>query len=146
MTRIKRKSTSLTFTAPSLTKQSFKDECDINNIVSKFAKTGVLEHVALSKPQFGDFLGVSDYQTALNQVLEAEDAFDALPAKVRARFHNQPVEFLEFCADEKNHDEMVELGLIEPSPLFYPKGSEAAEPEAQIDADKPVEDPRSGRE
>lgn len=47
------------------------------------------------KPKFGDFLGVSDYQTALNQVIEAEEAFDALPAKVRARFDNQPVDFLE---------------------------------------------------
>ena len=146
MTSIKRKSTSLKFTAPSLTKQSFKEECDINNIVCKFAKTGLLEHVALSKPKFGDFLGVSDFQTALNQVIEVEESFDALPAKVRARFNNQPVEFLEFCADEKNHDEMLELGLIEPSPLSYPKGSAEAEPEAQIDAEKPVEDPRSGRE
>lgn len=142
----KRKSTSLKFTDPSLTKQSFKDECDINYIVAKFAKTGVLDHEALVKPKFGDFLGVTDYQTALNQVIEAEEAFDALPAKVRSRFKNQPVEFLEFCSDEKNYDEMVELGLIEPSKSGDPKGSGVAEPEARIDADKPVEDPRSGRE
>ena len=115
MARTKRKSTSLKFTDPSMTKQSFKDECDINNIVSRFAKTGVLDHEALVKPKFGDFLGVSDYQTALNQVLEAEEAFDALPAKLRARFENQPGEFLEFCSDEKNYDEMVELGLIYPT-------------------------------
>ena len=112
------------------------------------------------KPKFGDFLGVSDYQTALNQVLEDEEAFDALPAKVRARFDNQPVEFLEFCSDEKNHDEMVELGLIDPSSSQLPEGtvsknqsltawSHSGEPKpsgGQIEADKPVEDPRSGRE
>lgn len=146
MTRRKRKSTSFKFTSPSLTKQSFKDECDINNIVSRFAKTGVLDHEVLVKPKFGDFLGVSDYQSALNQVIEAEEAFDNLPAKVRSRFKNQPVEFLEFCADEKNYHEMVELGLIEPSQSVAPKGSGVAEPGAQIEADKPVEDPRSGRE
>ena len=127
----KRKDTSIKFTAPSLTKQSFKDECDINNIVSRFDKTGVLDHEALVKPKFGDFLGVSDYQTALNQVIEAEEAFEALPAKVRARFDNQPADFLEFCSDEKNYDEMVELGLIEPTNKPIESPSEATKKESK---------------
>ena len=29
----------------SLTKQSFKDECDINNIMNKWVKNGILTHV-----------------------------------------------------------------------------------------------------
>ena len=76
----------------------------------------------------------------MKQVIEAEKAFDALPSKVRSRFKNQPVEFLEFCSDEANRDEMAELGLIEPpkSQLTDPKGGETAAPGAKGEADEPV--------
>ena len=30
---------------PSLTKQSFTKECDINNIMKKYQKTGAIDHV-----------------------------------------------------------------------------------------------------
>lgn len=95
----------------------------------------MLEHEALSKPQFGDFLCVLDYQDALNQVMAAEEAFDALPAKLRARFDNEPAKLLSFCEDSVNRDEMIQLGLIEPSK--DPKGSGEAVPEAKVDGDKP---------
>lgn len=36
------------------THQSFKDECDINNIVRTYTNTGIVTHVARLKPQYGD--------------------------------------------------------------------------------------------
>ena len=39
-----------------------------------------------------------------------------LPAKVRARFDNDPQMFLEFVASEDNRQEAVELGLIKLAP------------------------------
>ena len=39
---------------PSMTKQSFKDECDINKIMAKFQKTGAIEHYAKHAPSYGD--------------------------------------------------------------------------------------------
>lgn len=93
-------------------KQSFKDECDINNIVAKFLKTGQLpENVRM--PQSGDFTGITDFQTAMNMVIEAQDAFMAFPAEVRARFANDPQRMMDFLGDENNREEAIKLGLVE---------------------------------
>jgi len=99
------------FSKPSLTKQSFRDECDINNILRKFNVTGELP-VGSFQPQYGDFSGITDYQSALNAVMAAQDSFLALPAKVRAKFDNDPALFVEFASDEANKDEMKALGLL----------------------------------
>jgi len=95
----------------SRTKQAFKDECDINNILDRYQKTGIMTHVAGRPPGFGDFTGVDDYQSALNKVIEAQASFETLPSKVRARFRNDPGEFLAFVSDPRNTDELVAMGL-----------------------------------
>jgi len=101
----------LIFSRPSRTKQSFRDECDINNILRKFNVTGQLP-VGSVQPQYGDFSGITDYQSALNAVMAAQDSFLALPAKIRAKFDNDPALFVEFVSDEANKDEMKALGLL----------------------------------
>jgi len=101
----------LVFTSPSRTKQSFRDECDINNILRQFNVTGQLP-VGSVQPQYGDFSGITDYQSALNAVMAAQDSFLQLPAKVRAKFDNDPALFVEFASDEANRDEMKALGLL----------------------------------
>lgn len=97
--------------SPSLAKQSFKDECDINKIMRRYEKTGVVDHLNKFNGDYGSFLGFEDYHTSMNQILAAEEAFMALPAKVRARFNHSPAEFLQFAQNADNHEEMVELGL-----------------------------------
>lgn len=99
---------------PGLTKQAFKKDCDINYIMAKYEKTGVIEHVARYNGQYGDFGDVEDYQTSLNKVIAADEMFMTLPANVRKRFGNNPGEFLDFVSDEANIDEMVALGLAKP--------------------------------
>lgn len=112
--------------SPSLTKQSFADECDINTIVRNFGLTGELPS-NVRPPQYGDFIGVVDYQTALNAVIAADDAFMEMPAEVRARFHNDPASFVDFCSNPDNKDEMLRLGLaVAPeAPEAPPVASEA---------------------
>ncbi len=97
---------------PSLAQQHFKDECDINNILRQFNITGLLPESPLS-PRYGDFTGISDYHTALNRVIAAQDEFDALPAQIRARFANDPAQLIEFLENSDNRSEAEELGLIE---------------------------------
>lgn len=97
---------------PSLAQQHFKDECDINNILRQFNITGLLPESPLS-PRYGDFTGISDYHTALNRVISAQNEFDALPAQIRARFDNDPANLIEFLNDEANRPEAEELGLVE---------------------------------
>lgn len=37
-----------------LTRQSFKEECDINNIVATYMRTGMVNHLPRVEPQYGD--------------------------------------------------------------------------------------------
>lgn len=97
---------------PSMTKQADADGCDINKIMRRYEKTGVVEHVNRFQGDYGDFTSVQDYQTSVNQVLAAQEAFNSLPSKVRRRFDNDPASFLAFVGDEANREEMVELGLL----------------------------------
>lgn len=104
---------------PSLAQQQFKDDADINVLLERFKVTGVIPQ-GVRIPTYGDFTGVTDYQSAANAMLKAEQSFMALDAKVRSQFENSPQKFLEFCSDPKNIDKLREMGLAVP-----------AEPEAQ---------------
>lgn len=100
------------FPCPSVTKQSFKDECDINTLVSRWQKSGQVGSSFNATPgDFRDVSNVPDYHTALNMVIEAQRMFDALPSNVRDRFQNDPGAFLSFMDDPRNVDEAVSLGL-----------------------------------
>jgi len=111
------------------TKQSFKKECDINVIMSKYRKTGHLDPGALNQRQvvFGDVSEVGDYQECQQKIKEADHAFSTLSSEVRTRFNNDPGQLLDFCADEVNMPEAIELGIVpkpkpepEPEPVVPP--------------------------
>ena len=106
----------------SLTVQDAADECDINYIVRRYGITGQLP-TALHPPTYGDFVGISDYQTALNAINAADDAFMEMPANVRSRFDNDAGKFVEFCSDPANRDEMLKLGLLDPAVVAKPGSS-----------------------
>lgn len=112
----------------SRTKQSFKDECDINNILKKYNKTGQLPDLIKSNPQFGDFSNSLDYVSSLNLVIHAQAQFDALPSHLRSRFHNDPAQFLAFCDDPKNDPELVRLGLATAKKIEEPSAPSQKKP------------------
>lgn len=113
---------------PSLTIQSERDNCDINKVLARFKTTGVMTNINTRSPIQGDFSGVSDYQSAVNQVMAAEEAFMALPAALRKRFDNDPGKMLAFVDDPQNASEAVSLGLVEAVPQDYqiPQGAVSA--------------------
>ena len=78
-------------------------------------KTGVMPD-SVRMPQFVDYTGVFDFQSAQNAIRQADESFASMPARVRSRFHNSPQEFLEFFADPSNGPEAVALGLAELRP------------------------------
>ena len=51
----------------------------------------------------------------MNQIIAEQEAFNSLPSDIRKKFDNDPAEFLEFVSDEKNNDEMIQMGLKEES-------------------------------
>lgn len=97
-----------------LTKQSHRDECDINKITRSYERTGNLPQLISANPRYGDFSNVPDYLEAMNTVLHAEAQFRALDAHIRARFENDPAQFLEFATNADNLEEMRRLGLAKP--------------------------------
>jgi len=103
--------TGLVCPEPTMAQQQFREEADINTIMERFGRTGELV-APVRLPQYGDFSGVTDYHSAMNAVIEAQASFDSLPANIRARFENDPGQFVEFCLDDKNRDEAVRLGLV----------------------------------
>lgn len=112
----------------SLTQQNFKDECDINTILRRFAVTGeVPENVRV--PQYQEFDEVFDFHSAMNVVRASTEAFAAMPANVRERFGNDPGKFVAFTMDEGNYDEALKLGIVNPRPPKEPQAP-IVEPES----------------
>lgn len=116
-TKTKKRKYAIEFTQPSLTKQSFGHEANINTIMSRYEKTGVIENLNTQEGQFGDFTNIQTYQESLNQIMLAQNMFDSLPAQVRKYFENDPVLFVEFAQNPENQDTLVEMGLAERRPI-----------------------------
>lgn len=132
-------------TEPSMTKQSFKDECDINNIMARFERSGLLDFVNQNEARYGDATSL-DYQDAMLVVANANSMFEEMPAKQRAFFKNDPAAFLAFMEDPANLEKSYELGLRVTRP---PQGSgEGVSPTSAIPkVEKPaVEAPKAGSE
>lgn len=99
---------------PSATVQSYKDDCDVNQIMSKYQRLNSITHFAKYSPQYGDF-SPCDLQQAENMVLNAKKMFADLPSSVR-ELTRTPQGFLAFVQDPKNADKMRELGLVASPP------------------------------
>lgn len=95
------------------TQQQFAEEVDINTIVRRFGLTGQLPN-NLRVPMVGDFSDVGDYQSCLNLLLEADDAFMQLPADVRERFGHDAGRFINYASDPANKEQCQAWGLAPP--------------------------------
>lgn len=120
-------------------KQNMADDTDINNIMKRYESTGALPQMIRAQPRYGDFSDPIDYQESLNIVRFAQEQFEALPARVRERFGNDPQKFLEFTGDPENREEMVKLGLATKREEAPPTGTPAKTASAASGDPKPVD-------
>lgn len=102
------------------THQEFKDECDVNLIIPKYDRTGLLTHLNEAVAQYGDYSEVNEFQESMNLVITATENFMQIPSNIRQMFNNDPGQFFEFATDPKNNEKMIELGLAE-RPINEPK-------------------------
>lgn len=100
----------------SRTKQSMKDECDINNIMKRYERTGLITHLEKRQQYFADVSSVPDFAQAISVVDAAHKMFMSLPANIRKHFENDPAQYVEFCADPSNLEKMREMGIANPEP------------------------------
>lgn len=110
----KKERVKLTFPENGRTKQEFREQCNINKIMDRFYKRGVLPEMIKKNPQYGDFSNATDYQNSLHLVMKAQEQFQALSSKVRSQFDNDPQKFLEFAENPENKEKMAELDLLKP--------------------------------
>lgn len=110
---------------PSMTKQSFAEECDINTIVKRFGITGEMPPTA--PPSSVEFNEVFDFQSAMNVIRAGEESFASLDADLRAKFNNSPALFLDFVHNEDNRAQAELWGMVPrkaPLAVDPPKGDD----------------------
>lgn len=98
---------------PSMTRQEFLEESDVNHIIDSYQTDGV---IPTTRPDgvYADFTdpAYTDFQRAQNTVLEAQYMFEQLPARTRERFGNDPASLILFVQDPANQAEAHKLGLL----------------------------------
>nr|QJB20802.1 MAG: internal scaffolding protein [Microvirus sp.] len=100
---------------PSLTRQEFADECDVNTLMARYETTGQMFPQARQEPAYLDLSEVPDLHSAMNTMNAAVEAFMSLPARVRFEFENDPLKFVEFAEDPENLEQMRQWGLAKPA-------------------------------
>lgn len=100
----------------SLTVQSAAAECDINNILAQYRRTGIVTHVTQARASYEDLPDAVDYQQSMNVLMEAQSAFSGLPAKVRDHYGNDPLRLLQALQDPSQHEQLREFGILRALP------------------------------
>lgn len=123
---------------PSKTRQEFAAECDINVLMERYEKTGIISHVDQRIPNYVDVSDLPSYQESFEIVRRAAEAFASLPARARAEFDNDPGAFADYAADPANLERMREWGLAAPAPA----PEVPAAPMEVVVVDRPAEPPK----
>lgn len=96
----------------SVVQQQFADEVDVNTIVRRF---GLAEPPVVAQGVYGDFTGITDYESAVAAVETAQANFMRLPAAARDKFGNDPARFLDY-AMRVGEDELIAFCGLVPAP------------------------------
>lgn len=118
------------------TKQSFKDEVNINSIIKRW-RDGVPLPEEHRNPTYGDFSDSGSFHEALERIRESEVHWMRLPSEIRAACEQDMGLFLDKVQTEEGLKEMIDLGLDE---YQTPPGVEVPPdtPKRNPEPDKPV--------
>ncbi|AXL15380.1 internal scaffolding protein [Microviridae sp.] len=83
----------------SMTRQDQAEMVNINNIYRK-TQQGQLSLVASTPPTFGDFSDVGTYDSILESISKAKEAFMALDSETRKEYGNDPAIYYEKVTTE----------------------------------------------
>ena len=102
---------------PSLTRQEFSEECDVNKIMARYQATGILPN-STKEPIYWDAARVpNNLQDAMASMMYANELFMQLGAPIRKEFDNDATRFVEFATNPENGAKLKEWGLTAPEPL-----------------------------
>lgn len=111
----------------SLTQVHQAPDCDINRMMEKATRTGVVP-VNARQGIFADVSSINEYHFMLNTIRNAESGFLTLPVGVRDRFRHDPANLLAFLDDPRNAKEAESLGLVVPKSPVAEKPPETPPP------------------
>lgn len=116
--------------------QSFADEVDINTIMRRF---GVTREMPSGREGgvYGDFSGITDFQTAVEAVQRAREGFLALPPHVREEFGNDPGVYLEHVDSLTDEELGPEVGVAREGFVRDERGRFSLAPVAPVPEAKP---------
>ncbi len=128
------------------TKQSFKDETDINKIMQRFSVTGTISHLAKWKGVYADFSDF-DFMEQEQKLTRGAEIFAELPAEIRREFGQSAAAFFAYVNNPANADDLRKNlpALAEPGrqiPLTSPRNADteaavaAASEPASVDLQK----------
>lgn len=110
-----------------LVDSSLAQDCDLNVLVERFLSQG-LDLPMAPDLQYGDDTARPRYEQAKKLILESEQWFDSLPAKVRSRFENNVGVLLDFLQDPENEEEAKRLGFSRNPPQSAPSEEQVEQP------------------
>ncbi len=90
------------------TKQSQADECDINKLLVRAARSGSLSHLDKYQARYGDFSDFDFTEHAI-KMAEGQTIFENLPAEVKREFDQSPDKFFEFVTNPENAENLPKL-------------------------------------
>lgn len=93
---------------PSMTKQSFAEELDANNIIKRTG--GNIEAAIKFEGIWGEF-NEYDLKDAMQKVQDANDLFLEVPSELRKAFDNDAGKYIDFVTDPANLKTLEEFGL-----------------------------------
>lgn len=103
------------------TKQSFKDECDINQILKRAQRAGGLSHVQkYPEAVYGEFDGTFDLLTAHERLNRAQEIFADLPSEVRNEFRNDALAFVGWAAKQDPGTLVEKIPAIAAPGRYFP--------------------------
>ena len=109
----------------SLTEQHHAKTCNINAIMAKYNKTGLVDHINRHQGTYGDVSG-ADFQAAQNLIADQYTIFHELPAAVRAEYDNDPANYLDEVMTEEGQERHA--ALLNPEPEVEPSEPEKTAP------------------
>lgn len=99
-----------------LVQQHFKDEVDINTIVRRYGITAGLPF-GPDGGMYGDFTGITDFDSAVALIKDTEDRFMRIPAELREKFNNNPGMLVRFAQDSTAEEFDAFFKPVQPGPV-----------------------------
>ncbi len=90
------------------TKQSQRDECDINKLLERYQRDASLGHLEKYGGEYGNYADY-DFENHVTKIAEMNTIFEQLPAEVKKDFGQNTGRFFEYVTDPENREKLAEL-------------------------------------